>query len=148
MHSLLLGFTLFLLVLSEKIDNKDCEKKGFASTLLCSSCDKLASFVGDSEIIEECQLCCLSDESDESKKVKQVTLLVHPFLETRLPEIRDFIRKHKNRYTNLVINTRANTPSARLHVVYDNGKSEIVNLDNWKSDQIRDFCDSVLVKVD
>ena len=48
MHSLLLGFTFFLFVLSEKIDSKDCEKKGFASTLLCSSCDKLASFVGDS----------------------------------------------------------------------------------------------------
>lgn len=51
MHSLLLGFAFFLLVFSEQIDSKDCEKKGFASTLLCSSCDKLASFVGDSGTI-------------------------------------------------------------------------------------------------
>lgn len=50
MHSLLLGFALFLLVVSEKVDSKDCEQKGFGSTLLCSSCDRLASFVGDSGI--------------------------------------------------------------------------------------------------
>ena len=31
-----------------EIDSADCEQKGFSSSLLCSSCDKLSAFVGDS----------------------------------------------------------------------------------------------------
>lgn len=37
---------LFSVVLGT--DTADCEKKGFSPSLLCSSCDKLSAFVGDS----------------------------------------------------------------------------------------------------
>lgn len=36
-----------------------CEEKGFASSLLCSSCDKLSAFVGDSGIGMQHQLLIL-----------------------------------------------------------------------------------------
>ena len=36
-----------------------CEEKGFASSLLCSSCDKLSAFVGDSGTVNHNQLLIL-----------------------------------------------------------------------------------------
>lgn len=49
--SLMRGFVPFLLILIPilcEIDSANCEQKGFSSSLLCSSCDKLSAFVGDS----------------------------------------------------------------------------------------------------
>ena len=49
--SFMRGFVPFLLILIPilcEIDSADCEQKGFSSSLLCSSCDKLSAFVGDS----------------------------------------------------------------------------------------------------
>ena len=48
MSILVLGFFLCILTGVRGIDIRECEEKGFAPSLLCSSCDKLASFVGDS----------------------------------------------------------------------------------------------------
>ena len=39
---------LLLLSLSLGADSTECEQKGFSPSLLCSSCDKLSAFVGDS----------------------------------------------------------------------------------------------------
>lgn len=39
---------VLLLVVCLGIDEVECEKKGFSSALLCSSCDKLQAFVGTS----------------------------------------------------------------------------------------------------
>ena len=70
------------------------------------------------------------------KKVKRVTLQTNPFYEGRLPEVSDFIKKYKDRYEGFQINvivdgvihvqTRVNIASARLVMLYENGKSEIV----------------------
>ena len=46
-HSATLVLTLLLCVVFG-IDSADCEQKGFSPSLLCSSCDKLSAFVGDS----------------------------------------------------------------------------------------------------
>ena len=42
----LLGLLLIICVIS--LDEMECEEKGFSSSLLCSSCDKLQAFVGES----------------------------------------------------------------------------------------------------
>ena len=42
---LLFGFLLIICVIA--VDELECEKKGFSSSLLCSSCDKLQAFVGE-----------------------------------------------------------------------------------------------------
>ena len=48
MHSIFVTLPLLLTLSLAVLSSEECEKKGFGSSLLCSSCDKLASFVGDS----------------------------------------------------------------------------------------------------
>lgn len=48
MQSIAILLPFFLTLSLAALSSEECEKKGFGSSLLCSSCDKLASFVGDS----------------------------------------------------------------------------------------------------
>ena len=148
--SFMRGFVPFLLILIPilcEIDSADCEQKGFSSSLLCSSCDKLSAFVGDSvEIVNECRACCMDDSSESIKKVKSARLSIHPYTLGIFNEVREFIDKYSNRYENLIINTRANVNSPRLQLVYENNKIEVIQIGKWKEQQLLDFCDSVLKK--
>jgi hypothetical protein len=48
-----------------KLSESECRTLGFAPSLLCSSCAKLAEFIptGDS-LLGECQSCCTDDIAD------------------------------------------------------------------------------------
>mmetsp|Transcript_11046 Transcript_11046/g.24111 ORF Transcript_11046/g.24111 Transcript_11046/m.24111 type:complete len:87 (-) Transcript_11046:615-875(-) len=74
---------LLLLALAPTVQNTaedaalseaECRSLGFAPSLLCSSCTKLAEFIpaGDS-LIQECEHCCTA-ESAESGAYAKATL--------------------------------------------------------------------------
>ncbi|KAK8824055.1 hypothetical protein WA556_003380, partial [Blastocystis sp. ATCC 50177/Nand II] len=121
-----------------------CEEKGFASSLLCSSCDKLSAFVGDSEMVRECRDCCLDDSVTNNRKVKKALLQIHPFMVGRFSEISNFLDKNSKRYSNLVIDTHASVSAPRLRIYYEDGKKEVVQISSWKENQLLEFCDSIL----
>ena len=54
--------------------NAECQALGFASTLLCSTCDKLASYTESNALLSECRGCCTEDVSGTSGKYAQATL--------------------------------------------------------------------------
>ena len=48
MRQFIVPYLILLFSISLGIDSAECEQKGFSPSLLCSSCDKLSAFVGDS----------------------------------------------------------------------------------------------------
>ncbi len=47
---------------------ESCTRLGFKETLICSSCDDLAQFVKEEELIEDCRRCC-AEERDKGVQV-------------------------------------------------------------------------------
>ena len=47
-------------------DAKACEALGFTDTLVCAQCDKMAEFIQDEKLINECKGCCIEEAKDDS----------------------------------------------------------------------------------
>ena len=70
----LLAFSALAYASSQR-DEAACAKLGFAPTLLCSACTKLAEHVGmDDSLVDECNECCSEESAGSSGTYAQATL--------------------------------------------------------------------------
>lgn len=83
---------------------ESCQDMGFAETLLCSGCDKLAQYVKDEQLLSECRKCCLEEaKSDPNQKFAFATLVVCNTCLENYPSLANFIRDRAKKYPNFEV---------------------------------------------
>ncbi|GAB5369806.1 hypothetical protein AAMO2058_001438000 [Amorphochlora amoebiformis] len=65
---LVFSLLFFNLVGFARGDDISCASKGFAESLVCSSCTKLQQIVQDQALVDECLSCCQTDKEELTQK--------------------------------------------------------------------------------
>ncbi len=127
---------------AKKSKSNKCSTLGFASTLVCSTCNKVAAVVGDEgkKLIKECKGCC---QSDGAVSYVEAKFSLCDWKLPQYPEVKTFLDEHAAKYSNLDIEyVRGKNPE--LIMEDSSGKKTHVNVDRWKTSDIIEYLNSHL----
>eukprot|EP00931_Biecheleriopsis_adriatica_P102576 TRINITY_DN77524_c0_g1_i1.p1 TRINITY_DN77524_c0_g1~~TRINITY_DN77524_c0_g1_i1.p1 ORF type:complete len:175 (+),score=46.90 TRINITY_DN77524_c0_g1_i1:84-608(+) len=136
-----------------KLDSKECAELGFTQDLRCTTCTRLQEFLpsGDQKgaedsgkLLKECQSCC---QSSGEEVFKRAELYVCPSQIKFDQDIEDFVKRKADAFKDLEVKRQDGVRTTLLlfregeKVSEDSrsSKGERVNIQGWKSDEIRDF---------
>eukprot|EP01087_Luapelamoeba_hula_P010981 TRINITY_DN2943_c0_g1_i1.p1 TRINITY_DN2943_c0_g1~~TRINITY_DN2943_c0_g1_i1.p1 ORF type:complete len:171 (-),score=18.95 TRINITY_DN2943_c0_g1_i1:84-596(-) len=123
----------------------DCQAWGFTEALMCSSCEKMRTFITDPELQNECLKCCASDEIDDGRRFPHATLKVDNGRYFWFPRVEQFISEKSHLFPGLTIKNRSGVYPTLL-LEDENGKTiETVSVEGWEMDTIADYLSAKLV---
>mmetsp|Transcript_8778 Transcript_8778/g.15810 ORF Transcript_8778/g.15810 Transcript_8778/m.15810 type:complete len:169 (-) Transcript_8778:31-537(-) len=131
---------------AEQLDNTVdlCESFGFSKDLKCGMCKRLEEFLSRStsndtqQILEECRTCCMPDKETFERAVMYVCS--HRLAYDQ--DFHDFVTRKAQDIKQLKIKKmRGAKPLVQFlqEGETEETSKEFVNIQGWKSDEIRDF---------
>lgn len=124
----------------------DCKDLGFTATQLCGDCDILQEYVKDEELAQECKSCCIEEEGNSSAQLFEGAVLeICKHRMREFPHVEGFIDKLAKGYENLKVSYKYGS-YPKLVFKAAGSQKEFARIDNWTTDNIRDYLDSKLAR--
>jgi len=143
----LLSILLFIIVpASLAREEPSCHDLGFTNALLCSSCEKLKSFVDDQALQDECLRCCSSDKTEDNTRYPYATLKIDNGLYFFFPRVEQFISERGKEFPGLKIKNRSGVyPTLTLEDEQGKIGETVTGIENWGVHTIADFLKEKLI---
>ncbi|KAK9915637.1 hypothetical protein WJX75_001843 [Coccomyxa subellipsoidea] len=136
--SLVLNILLPVSAASNIESETDCASLGFTGLQPCSACDTLRSYLGDHELVDDCQRCCTPESDLGSGKFLSAVLEVCKHRLREFPTVEHFVNDKAEDFDSLEVRYRFGS-SPRLILNGENGKKETLRIDKWKTELIEEF---------
>jgi len=123
-----------------------CLELGFTPSLMCSSCEKLYTYVNDEELQAECLKCCASDKVESNTQYPFATLKVDSSRYFFFPRVETFVFEKAKDFPGLRVKHRSGIyPTITLEDASGQTMETITGIENWELHTIVDFLKEKLV---